>query len=37
MSVPLSAPLSVVIRDATEEDMAAVQAIYAFYVARTAA
>lgn len=30
-------PLAVEIRDATDEDMAAVQAIYAFYVSRTAA
>jgi L-amino acid N-acyltransferase YncA len=30
-------PLSVEIRDATDDDMAAVQAIYAFYVSRTAA
>lgn len=32
-----TAPLPVVIRDATEADMEAVQAIYAFYVTRTAA
>jgi len=31
-----TSPLPVVIRDATEEDMAQVQAIYAFYVTRTA-
>lgn len=30
-------PLSVEIRDATDDDMAAVQSIYAFYVSRTAA
>jgi L-amino acid N-acyltransferase YncA len=30
-------PLAVVVRDATQDDMAAVQAIYAFYVTRTAA
>lgn len=33
----LSTPLSVEIRDATDDDMAAVQSIYAFYVSRTAA
>jgi L-amino acid N-acyltransferase YncA len=36
MSRP-NVPLSVEIRDATDDDMAAVQAIYAFYVSRTAA
>jgi L-amino acid N-acyltransferase YncA len=36
MSRP-SAPLSVQVRDATDDDMAAVQAIYAFYVSRSAA
>ncbi len=30
-------PLNVTVRDATPEDMAAIQAIYAFYVERTAA
>ncbi|CUW40001.1 Phosphinothricin N-acetyltransferase [Magnetospirillum sp. XM-1] len=33
----LNTPLSVEIRDATDDDMAAVQSIYAFYVSRTAA
>jgi phosphinothricin acetyltransferase len=33
----LSTPLSVEIRDATDDDMAAVQSIYAFYVSRSAA
>ncbi|CAA7627779.1 Phosphinothricin N-acetyltransferase [Candidatus Terasakiella magnetica] len=32
-----SAPLPVVIRDAAQHDMAAIQAIYSFYVTRTAA
>ncbi|MBI3444447.1 MAG: N-acetyltransferase [Magnetospirillum sp.] len=32
-----SAPLKVEIRDASDDDMAAIQAIYAFYVTRTAA
>jgi len=34
---PPSSPLPVTIRDATEEDMAAIQSIYSFYVTRTAA
>jgi len=34
---PPSRPLAVTIRDATEEDMAQIQSIYAFYVTRTAA
>ncbi len=37
MSAPEMAPLPVTVRDATAADMTAVQAIYAFYVARTAA
>ena len=37
MSAPLLSPLAVTIRNATETDMAAVQAIYSFYVTRTAA
>lgn len=37
MSTPPMAPLPVTIRDATEADMAAVQAIYTFYVTRSAA
>lgn len=37
MTRPASPPLSVVVRDATAADMAAVQAIYAFYVTRSAA
>ncbi|EME68539.1 phosphinothricin N-acetyltransferase [Paramagnetospirillum caucaseum] len=37
MSRPSSAPLSVEIREATDDDMAAVHSIYAFYVSRTAA
>lgn len=36
MSPPTS-PLPVTIRDATEDDMAAIQSIYSFYVTRTAA
>ncbi len=36
MNVPAHTKLSVVVRDATEEDMAQVQAIYSFYVTRTA-
>lgn len=37
MTAPMQQPLSVLVRDAVADDMAQVQAIYAFYVARTAA
>ena len=37
MTLSLHSPLPVLIRDATEADMAQVQAIYTFYVTRTAA
>lgn len=37
MTIPLHSPLSVMVRDATEADMAQVHAIYTFYVTRTAA
>lgn len=37
MTTMISTPLPVVVRDATEADMAQVQAIYSFYVTRTAA
>lgn len=37
MTTPLSAPLALTIRDACADDMGAVQAIYAWYVTRTAA
>lgn len=37
MTISLHPPLPVLVRDATEADMAQVQAIYTFYVTRTAA
>lgn len=37
MSTSLQSPLPVIVRDATEADMAQVQAIYSYYVTRTAA
>jgi phosphinothricin acetyltransferase len=37
MTISLHSPLPVLVRDATEADMAQVQAIYTFYVTRTAA
>lgn len=37
MTISLQPPLPVLVRDATEADMAQVQAIYTFYVTRTAA
>ncbi|HTH16450.1 MAG TPA: GNAT family N-acetyltransferase [Magnetospirillum sp.] len=37
MTVTLQSPLPVLVRDATEADMAQVQAIYTYYVTRTAA
>jgi phosphinothricin acetyltransferase len=36
MTIPLQQPLPVVVRNATEDDMAQVLAIYSFYVTRTA-